>query len=108
MIPEPILETRVFAPATVANVACGYDVLGFAIDSPGDEVVVRHSNKPGLRITTITGDHGKLPKDPEKIPRAWRHSISSVTWACSIVALRWKFTKKCPSVRASARPRPPP
>ena len=30
-------EIRVFAPATVANVACGYDVLGFAIDSPGDE-----------------------------------------------------------------------
>ena len=32
-------EVRVFAPATVANVACGYDVLGFAIDAPGDEVV---------------------------------------------------------------------
>jgi homoserine kinase len=57
-------EIRVFAPATVANVACGYDVLGFAIDSPGDEVVVRHSAKPGLRITAITGDQGKLPKDP--------------------------------------------
>jgi homoserine kinase len=57
-------EIRVFAPATVANVACGYDVLGFAIDSPGDEVVVRNSSKPGLRITEITGDGGKLPKDP--------------------------------------------
>jgi homoserine kinase len=66
MIHEQILETRVFAPATVANVACGYDVLGFAIDSPGDEIVVRHSDKPGLRITKITGDDGKLPKDPEK------------------------------------------
>jgi homoserine kinase len=58
-------EIRVFAPATVANVACGYDVLGFAIDSPGDEIVVRNSSKPGLRITAITGDGGKLPKDPE-------------------------------------------
>lgn len=66
MILEPIMETRVFAPATVANVACGYDVLGFAIDAPGDEVVVRHSDKPGLRITAITGDEGKLPKDPVK------------------------------------------
>ena len=66
MVHEPIVETRVFAPATVANVACGYDVLGFAIDSPGDEIVVRHSAKPGLRITLITGDNGKLPKDPEK------------------------------------------
>ncbi len=56
-------DIRVFAPATVANVACGYDVLGFAIDAPGDEVVVRFSDKPGLRITKITGDGGKLPKD---------------------------------------------
>jgi homoserine kinase len=57
-------EIRVFAPATVANVACGYDVLGFAIDSPGDEVVVRFCDKPGLHITKITGDTGKLPKNP--------------------------------------------
>lgn len=66
MSPAPVLkEVKVFAPATVANVACGYDVLGFAIDSPGDEVVVRHSDKPGLRITKITGDGGKLPKTIE-------------------------------------------
>ncbi|MEN8848078.1 MAG: homoserine kinase [Akkermansiaceae bacterium] len=59
-------EVRVFAPATVANVACGYDVLGFAIDAPGDEVIARHSDEPGLRITKITGDDGKLPLDAEK------------------------------------------
>ncbi len=59
-------EVRVFAPATVANIAAGYDVLGLAIDSPGDEVVARHSSKPGLRITKITGDDGKLPKIAEK------------------------------------------
>lgn len=59
-------EVRVFAPATVANVACGFDVLGFAIDAPGDEVVARHSEKPGLRITKITGDNGKLPLEVEK------------------------------------------
>ncbi|MDB4330894.1 homoserine kinase, partial [Akkermansiaceae bacterium] len=59
-------EVRVFAPATVANVACGYDVLGFAIDAPGDEVIARHSDEPGLRITKITGDDGKLPLEAEK------------------------------------------
>lgn len=64
VIDEPN-EVRVFAPATVANVASGYDVLGFAIDAPGDEVVARHSDKPGLRITHITGDGGKLPKSVE-------------------------------------------
>ena len=66
MVHKPELkEVRVFAPATVANVACGYDVLGFAIDKPGDEIVVRYSDKPGLRITKIEGDGGKLPKTVE-------------------------------------------
>ena len=51
---------------TLSDVACGYDVLGFAIDAPGDEVVVRHCAKPGLHITAITGDNGKLPKIAEK------------------------------------------
>lgn len=66
MVKEVTQEVRVFAPATVANVACGYDVLGFAIDAPGDEIVVRHSDEPGLCITKITGDDGKLPLEPEK------------------------------------------
>ena len=66
MVHEELKEVRVFAPATVANVACVYDVLGFAIDAPGDEVVARHSTKPGLRIVEITGDHGKLPKEVSK------------------------------------------
>jgi len=66
MASEELKEVRVFAPATVANVACGYDVLGFAIDAPGDEVVARLSDKPGLRITKITGDDGKLPLTAEK------------------------------------------
>jgi homoserine kinase len=57
---------RIFAPATVANVGPGFDVLGFAIDAPGDEVVVRHVAKPGVRILEITGDGGRLPLDPEK------------------------------------------
>lgn len=65
MVNEEPKEVRVFAPATVANVACGYDVLGFAIDAPGDEVVARFSDIPGLRITKITGDNGKLPKTVE-------------------------------------------
>jgi len=63
-MPHESKEIRVFAPATVANVACGYDVLGFAIDAPGDEIVVRQGTKSGLHITQITGDEGKLPKNP--------------------------------------------
>ncbi|MCH8485692.1 MAG: homoserine kinase [Candidatus Cyclonatronum sp.] len=60
------MSVSVFAPATVANVACGFDALGFAIHEPGDEVIVRKSGTPGLRITKITGDGGRLPLSTEK------------------------------------------
>ncbi len=63
MSTKPLKEVRVFSPATVANVACGFDVLGFAIDLPGDEIVARFSAKPGLTIGKITGDDGRLPLD---------------------------------------------
>ncbi|MEL6588435.1 MAG: homoserine kinase [Bacteroidota bacterium] len=59
-------EVHVFAPASVANVACGFDTLGFAIQRPGDDVVVRFGDKPGLTIKSISGDEGKLPLEPEK------------------------------------------
>ena len=55
---------KVFAPASVANVACGFDILGFALDKPGDEIIARFSDTPGFRITKITG--GKLPYAVEK------------------------------------------
>jgi len=57
---------RAFAPATVANVCCGFDILGFAIDDQGDEVEVRLSDSPGVKMVKITGDDGKLPLDPGK------------------------------------------
>ncbi|MFK7969122.1 MAG: homoserine kinase [Bacteroidia bacterium] len=59
-------EVHVFAPATVANVACGFDTLGFAIRMPGDTVVARFVEQKGLRIKEIVGDGGKLSKDIEK------------------------------------------
>src|ERR1041384_5006382 len=59
-------SVRVFAPATVANVVCGFDVLGFAVNEPGDEVIMRVTDKPGITISKITGDNGRLPLDPAK------------------------------------------
>ena len=53
-----------FAPATVANVSCGFDILGFAIESPGDEVEIKLKKEPGIKIISIFGDNGKLPLDP--------------------------------------------
>lgn len=57
---------RVFAPATVANVGPGFDVFGFAVEQPGDEVVATLSDKPGVRVIEITGDNGLLSKDADK------------------------------------------
>ncbi len=57
---------KVFAPATVANVVCGFDVLGFAVNEPGDEVIMRITDKPGVVISKITGDEGRLPLNPDK------------------------------------------
>jgi homoserine kinase len=51
-----------FAPATVSNVACGFDVLGFALEAPGDEVTARAAPS-GVRIDDITGDGGRLPRE---------------------------------------------
>jgi homoserine kinase len=59
-------SVKVFAPATVANVVCGFDVLGFAINEPGDEVQMKRVSNPGIRITKISGDDGRLPLDPKK------------------------------------------
>jgi len=54
-----------FAPATVSNVACGFDVLGFALDSPGDEVMATLGGD-GVRIEAIDNDDGRLPRDAAK------------------------------------------
>lgn len=52
-----------YAPATVSNVACGFDVLGFALEEPGDLVVAEPADGPGVELTGIHGDRGRLPTD---------------------------------------------
>jgi len=59
-------QIRVFAPATVANVACGFDVLGFALNEPGDEVILQTNDSEQVTISKITGDEGKLPLYADK------------------------------------------
>jgi len=54
-----------FAPATVSNVACGFDVLGFSLAEPGDHVSVRLT-AGGVRIDDIVGDGGRLPREAER------------------------------------------
>jgi homoserine kinase len=64
---EIVIETiTVFAPATVANLGPGFDVLGVAVDGLGDWVTVTLMAEPGIRIDSIVGDNGRLPRDPEQ------------------------------------------
>ena len=56
----------VYAPGSVSNVGCGFDVLGFALDQPGDVVIAAPQDKSGVSITAIHGDDGRLTLDPQK------------------------------------------
>lgn len=57
-------EVTVHPPATVANVVCGFDILGFALENPCDKMLLRRVNGKGVKI--INKDNYNLPTDPEK------------------------------------------
>lgn len=57
-------EIKVFCPATIANLSCGFDVLGLALETVGDEMIVRTSKTPGIKIAKITGQD--LPLEVHK------------------------------------------
>ena len=56
-------EIKIFCPATIANLSCGFDVLGLCLDNVGDEMVIRKSAQKGIRITKIVG--ADLPLETE-------------------------------------------
>ena len=56
----------VFAPGSVSNVACGFDIMGFALEEPGDVVVAAPQDDPGVSIAAIHGDDGRLTKEVRK------------------------------------------
>jgi homoserine kinase len=60
-----------FAPATVANVAVGFDILGFAVESVGDRVTVSTTDEPSITVREIIGAggasaHNEIPFDPAR------------------------------------------
>ncbi|MEO9893807.1 homoserine kinase [Aurantibacter sp.] len=57
-------EIKVFCPATIANISCGFDVLGVALDAVGDEMVIRKISEKGIKITKLTGQD--LPLETKK------------------------------------------
>jgi homoserine kinase len=57
-------QIKIFATASVANVSCGFDVLGFCLEPVGDQMLIRKTNSSGIKITKIEGQN--LPLDVKK------------------------------------------
>jgi len=57
-------EIKIFTPATVANISCGFDILGLCLDTVGDEMIVREVPEKGIKITKVTGQN--LPLETHK------------------------------------------
>lgn len=53
---------KIKAPATIANMVCGFDILGFAVAEPYDEMTITLKKEPGISIVH-TDDH-QLPTEP--------------------------------------------
>ena len=64
--PTDLERATAFAPASVGNVAIGFDILGFAVDSLGDRVTVARRKERGVLIERVSGIAGDLPLEPEK------------------------------------------
>ena len=86
---------RVFAPATIANIGPGFDVLGLALSSPGDVLEVELADAPGVEIVEITGDGGRLTRDPMKNV-AGRAAVDLLRRAGSGQGLRLWLHKQMP------------
>jgi homoserine kinase len=57
-------EIKLFCPATIANLSCGFDVLGMCLDTVGDEMTIRKTSEKGIKITKISG--ATLPMHAEQ------------------------------------------
>ncbi len=57
-------QVKIFSPATIANISCGFDVLGLALENVGDEMTIRKVAKKGIAITKIIGQD--LPLETHK------------------------------------------
>jgi homoserine kinase len=73
-------EARAFAPASVGNVAVGFDILGHALQGAGDTVIARRAEHDGIRVTDIRGVVTDLPREPERntaarAVAAWRDAV---------------------------------
>lgn len=62
-------KIKIFSPATVANVSCGFDALGFALNNVGDEMIFEKTGNKGVTISNIEGAN---------LPYAIKHNAAGV------------------------------
>ena len=80
-------KVTAFAPATSANFAAGFDILGFAVEDLGDEVTVEKSYDQSLKIVAITGSE-QIPYEAGKNTARIQRRISNLGKAISLQASR--------------------
>lgn len=57
-------KIKIKVPATVANLVCGFDILGMAIHEPYDEMELKLLDRPEIIIRHE--DHFRLPEEPSQ------------------------------------------
>lgn len=75
-------EIKIFCPATIANISCGFDVLGLCLETVGDEMIIRKSNVQGIKIMKIVGED--LPLESSK-------NVAGVAALALLDAIDYKF-----------------
>ena len=75
-------EIKLFCPATIANISCGFDVLGLCLETVGDEMIIRKSNVQGIKIKKIVGED--LPLETSK-------NVAGVAALALLDAIDYKF-----------------
>ena len=75
-------EIKIFCPATIANISCGFDVLGLCLETVGDEMIIRKSDVKGIKITKIVGE--ELPLESSK-------NVAGVAALALLDAIDYKF-----------------
>ncbi|HYO89725.1 MAG TPA: hypothetical protein VER79_13835, partial [Candidatus Limnocylindrales bacterium] len=65
-MPATTPRAAAYAPATMANLGVGFDILGLAVAELGDIVEACFSDAPGVKIMAIEGDGGRLPREAER------------------------------------------
>ncbi len=75
-------EIKIFCPATIANISCGFDVLGLCLEAIGDEMIIRKSDVKGIRITKIVG--ADLPLETSK-------NVAGVAGLALLEAIDYEF-----------------